>query len=232
MIRRIIKALRLFAAEGLHTADVAIRFAGGADCAAVEDEAVAEIVAFLGGKQGAQDGFDLLLIGLGMQTEAAGDADAVGIDHDCAGHMENIAHDEVRGFSADTGQGDQLVEGIGNIAVVAITQDACHRDDILGFGFVESAGLDVFRQLLGRALCEVRGAGVALKKRGSHHVDARVGTLGGESGRDQTLERIGVHQRADRIGVFFFQRFDRLERDLFFCHGIIPLKDGNLFSVF
>ena len=226
------KTLRLFAAEGLHTAGVAIRFAGGAYGAAVKDEAVAEIVALIGRKQSAQDDFDLLLIGLGMQTEAAGDADAVGIDHDRAGHMEDIAHDEVGGFSADTGQGDQLVEGIGDLAVIAVAQDARHRDDILGFGFVESAGFDVFRQLLGCALREVRGAGVALKKRGSHHVDARVGTLGGESGRDQALERIGIHQRADRIGVFFFQRFDRLERDLFFCHGIIPLKDGNLFSIF
>lgn len=124
---------------------------------------MAKIIAFLGGKQGAQDVFDLLLIGLGMQTEAAGDADAMGIDHDGAGHMEDIAHDEVGGFSADTGQSDQLVEGIGNLAVVAVAQDACHRDDILGFGFVESAGFDVFRQLLGCALREVRGAGVALK---------------------------------------------------------------------
>ena len=92
---------------------------------------MAKIVAFVRREKPAQNRFDLFLIGLVMQTETTGDTDAVGIDHDGAGHMIDIAHDEIGGFSADTGQGGQLVERMGNLAVVALAKDARHRDDIL-----------------------------------------------------------------------------------------------------
>lgn len=140
-----------------------------------------EIVALVRGEQRAQDGFDLLLVGFVMKSEAAGDADAVGVDHDRAGHPEDVAHDEVGCFSADAGQGGQLVESMGHFAVVALAEDARHRDDVLRLGLVQTAGLDIFRELLGGAFGKIRGAGVALKERGGHHVDARVGALGGQA---------------------------------------------------
>lgn len=123
--------LRFFAAEILHTAGVAIRLAGGADGSAVKDEAVTEVVALVGGEQSAQDGFDLLLVGFAVQSESSGDADTVGVHDDGAGHTEDIAHDEVRGLSSDAGQSGQLVEGMGDFAVVTVAQHARHRDDIL-----------------------------------------------------------------------------------------------------
>ena len=183
---------------------------------------MAKIVALVRREKPAQNRFDLFLIGLVMQTETTGDTDAVGIDHDGAGHMIDIAHDEIGGFSADTGQGGQLVERMGNLAVVALAKDARHRDDILRFGFVESAGFDVFRKLLGGAFGKIRGAGVALKQGGSDHIDACVGTLGGQARRDQTLQRIGILERTDRIGIFLFQRFDRELCNLFFGHLLNP----------
>lgn len=217
--------LRLFAAEGLHTAALAHRLPGGTDGSAVEDEAVAEVVALVRWEQGAQDQLDLLLVGLVVQTQPAGDADAVGVDDDRARHTEDIAHHEVGGLSPDARQGGQLVEGGGYLAAVAVDQHARHRDDIAALGLIQPAGFYVLGDLVGRGRGEILRAGVAFKERGRDHVHACVGALGGEARRDETLERVGVFQRADGVGIFIFQRFDRGEGDLLFSHmGLLFLS--------
>ena len=61
-------------------------------------------------------------------------------------------------------------------------------------------------QLVGDRARESMGVRKPAEELGGHHVDPRVGALGREDGRDQELIRVGVDQRADRLGVLALQR--------------------------
>ena len=129
-------------AELFEVAAVAFGFAGGADLSAVMDELVGE------GDPAVlrNDPHQFLLDFLGRiafgQSEAAADAEDVRIDDYPLGFAEADAEDYVGGFAGGAGEGDQLGEGFGNLAVEV-------RDDFAGraldgFGFVaeEAGGLD------------------------------------------------------------------------------------------
>ena len=137
-----------------------------------------KIVALLGGQELSQRELDLLLIGLVVQTESARDADAVGVDHHSAVHVEDVAHHEIGGLSADAGQGCESLDGVGDLTIVLFAQHTSHRDDILRFGLVQTAGLDVFSEFLRGALGEVGGAGVACEQLGRDQIHASVCALG------------------------------------------------------
>ena len=64
------------------------------------------------------------------------------------------------------------------------------------------------------------GAGIAAEQSRSHHVHAGVGALGRKAGSYEALERVGIFEGTDGVGVFGLKRFDGAEGCFFFCHII------------
>ena len=81
----------------------AFGIAGGAAVPAKEDDAVAEVGAFLRGEDLAQLLFHLFGLLALAQAQTAADSDAVGIADDTAGNTVEITQQKIRCFSTNTG---------------------------------------------------------------------------------------------------------------------------------
>ena len=91
-----------------------------ADRPAMQDEAVAQVVPLL--RRHDLPEFPLYFGGLFdavHQADQVAQADAVGIRDNCR-FAENIAHDQVRALSANTGESKQLIEGFRDIVIVLL----------------------------------------------------------------------------------------------------------------
>ena len=114
--------------------------------------------------------------------------------HNDAGLVKALAQNQVGGFTPHAWQTGQLFHSLGNHAPEAFDQMAAAGLDRAGFVAVEAGGphdfFDFFRKRLGQG----GRVGPALKKPGSHLVDAFVGALGRENGGDHQLERATMIQ--------------------------------------
>ena len=118
------------------------------DRPAVEHHAVAEIVGLLRRQNLAQ-----LLFYFGgilcpvRKAQTSGNTDAVGVGHDYARSLEDIALDQVGGFAANAGQLEQIFHFRGHLAAVIPEQHLSAAHQIPAFAVEEAAGVDVFGDL-------------------------------------------------------------------------------------
>ena len=91
----------------------AFGISGGAAVSAEEDDAVAEIITFLGGQNFTKLLFHLFRFFTLAQTQPSADADAVGVADHASGNGIKITQQEIGGFSANAGnpQRSSMVPG-------------------------------------------------------------------------------------------------------------------------
>ena len=192
-------------AKLLKVTAVALGLAGIADLTAVMNELVGKRDPVVLGNDLHEFLLDLLG-GFGFgQAEAAGDAVDMGINDDAFGLVETDAEDDVGGLAGGAGDGDELGEGLGDLAVEFFGNFAGGSLD--GFGLVteEAGGADEVFELgqggLGHGL---RGREAAEELR-RDHVDANVSALRGEDGGDEEFPGRGVREGALDFGVGFVE---------------------------
>ena len=98
---------------------------------------------------------------------------------------------------------DELFDGLGDFALELFDEDACCALDVLCLGAVEAGGLDEGFDFGEGGLREGLGCGEHAEEFGGGFVDADVGGLRGENGRDGELERVAVGECADDVGIGF-----------------------------
>ena len=97
------------------------------------------------------------------------------------GFFENIAHDEVRGLPAHTGQRGQLFNAVRNLSAEVGFNLLRHTDDIAGFRPVKAAGMNERFNVLNVGIAEGVKVGVFFKKSRCNKVDPCVRTLRGKA---------------------------------------------------
>ena len=144
------------------------------------------------------------------QTQAVGNAYAMGVHNGGAGNVEHVAQNEIGGLAPYAGQGRQLLHGTGQLAVVFLQQDLGAGHNIPGLGVVEAAGVDILLHLFHIRLRKVPEGGEAGKKSGGDLVHPLVGALGGQTHGKKQLIVLSPVQRAVRQRVFLQQQPDNL----------------------
>jgi len=189
------------AAELLEVAAVTFWLAGIADLTAVMDDLVGEVDPAVR----REDAHQLLLHLLGRvsfgHAEAAGDAEDVGVDDDAFRLFEADAENDVGSFAGCAGDGYELGEGFGDLAVEFGADFAGGALDGLGLVVEEAGGADEGFELREGGLGHGRWGGEALEELRCDHVDADVGALGGEDGGNEQLPGRGVSEGAFDGGV-------------------------------
>lgn len=135
-------------AVGTQTALVAFGFAGLADVAAVEEQPVMRF-----GDDGGGDVLDELafclkgIFAVRRESKAFADTKDMGIDCHC-GLVPNDRTDHVRGLTTDSLERLQVIDVIGNDAVVCFHQPLRHLYQVFRFGTGITDGLDVFKDFV------------------------------------------------------------------------------------
>ncbi|PQM49443.1 hypothetical protein C1Y40_00335 [Mycobacterium talmoniae] len=182
------------AVAGQH-AHPAGRFAGMADPAAVEDHPVAEQRPLVTFDEFADGVFDLDRVLLGGPPPAPHQPPEVGVDGD-AGDIEGIAEDDVGGFAAHPGQGDQLGHGGRHLPVEPFHQSLPEADQRGCLVTEETGGADEVFELGAVGLGVVQRGPIAGEQRRGGQVDALIGALRRQDGGHRQLERRGEVQLA------------------------------------
>ena len=129
------------------------------------------------------------------ESKAFADTKDMGIDCHC-GLVPNDRTDHVRGLTTDSLERLQVIDVIGNDAVVDFYQPLRHLYQMFRFGTGITDGLDVFKDFVRGGFREAFRRRVCGKEGRCDHIDPLVRALGGEHHRHKTLERIGEHQFA------------------------------------
>ena len=141
------------------------------------------------------------------KSQAAGDADAVGIA-DVGGLTEHVSQNQIGRLAAHAGQGGEFFHGPGNLAAVALHKLLGAGDNIPGLAVVEAAGVDVLpdfgRVRLGKAL----QSGEAGVEGGRDFVDPLIRALGGKPHGKQKLIVLVILQGAQSVGIELLECFD------------------------
>lgn len=194
--------------EITETAFIALRAARDADGAAVVDEAVAELIAFLG-----RDNFPQFLLHLcGLldvihEADQVAEADAVRVRDD-RGLAEDVAEDEIRTLSADAGEGEELLHGVRHLVMELFVEHAHAGGDIPRLAPSKAAGTDDGLDFLRRRCGEGGDRRVLLQKVNHHDIDSRIRALRGEAYADEQLPGIAVIECAVRLRIFVLQAGD------------------------
>ena len=151
------------------------------------------------------------------QAEPVGNADAVGVGHHGRPPVD-VARHEVGRLAPYAGQLDQLFHRVGNDAAELVAQHVRHGDDIPRLGLVQAAGADILAHFVRGGVGEGIQRRKPFKQGGRHHVDPRVGALGRQAGGDEQLQRIGIGQRADGVGVPLGKLLNGKKSAFFFSH--------------
>ena len=69
--------------------------------------------------------------------------------HGDARHAKGIAEHNVRGLAPHPRQGDELLEGAGNLTAVLLSDGGTETDEGTGLGLVKTGGPDDLSELLG-----------------------------------------------------------------------------------
>ena len=171
-----------------------------ADLPAMVNEAMAEVGPFLFGNEVHEIAFDLDGIGEFAEAKPAAEPANVGV-HGDARDVEGVAEDDVGCLAGDAGQRQQFLHGAGDRAAVLLDQKPAALLNIAGLVAEKAGGADHVLQLGAVGLRERGGIGITAEEGRSDHVDALVGTLGGQDGGDQELQWIGEGQGAMRVGI-------------------------------
>ena len=103
----------------------------------------------------------------------------MGIDDD-AGLVEGIPEHDIRSFSADAWQGDQLIHRMRDLSAEALGHGSAAGDEVFRFVLKETGGTNElfdFREIGRSQICRLP---ISPKECGRDLVDTLVGTLGGE----------------------------------------------------
>jgi hypothetical protein len=148
---------------------------------------------------------DFAWFGILGQIEAAGKAEYVGIHYDAGCNSVSRAQHYVGGFARDAREREQFFHRFRHLPAEIFQDLSAGAHD--GFRFVteKTCGANGRFQFCGIGEGEVFRSGISRKKYSGHLIDAHVGALRGEDGRNQQLKRILVYQRAGRFGVGFIQ---------------------------
>jgi hypothetical protein len=148
---------------------------------------------------------DLFGIFFARKAQPAGHAFDVGVDHDPAGDAKRRAQHYVGGFSRHAGQRDQRLHRPGNLAVVLGHQPLGGFDQVSRLGAKKPGGMDNSFKLHEVSCGQRHRVWVTAKQLRRHHVDALVGRLRAENGRNQQLVRRLERELAHRVAPRFVQ---------------------------
>ena len=121
-------------------------------------------------------------------AEPAHEPAEVGVDGD-AGHPERVAQHDVGGLAPDTGQGHQVGEPAGHLAVEALDDGGTEVDHRVRLGPEEAGRPKHGLHLVAVGAGERLGGGPAREQRGRDRVDHDVGRLGRQHRGDEQLQR-------------------------------------------
>ena len=188
----------------------AIRLAGGAAAASVENEPVAEQGPGVAGEE-----FDEILLdadGVGefREAQSLGEPADMCIDDDALVFIEGISEDDIGSLTSRAGQCGEGFEGGWHFAAVPGKQSGTHGADVFCFVAVEAGGADEGLEFLLRNISVVGCGAAALEKVFGNDVDPLIGALRGEDGGDEEFERIRVVELAVGIGVDGREPFQKL----------------------
>ena len=108
----------------------------------MQNHSMAEVVAFLGGDALAKLLFHLEgVLAAVRDTQKSGDSDAVGVA-DIALFTVYIAEDQIGGLSAYTGQFQEVLHIVGDLAIEFLDQHTARRYNIPRLGTPETGGVD------------------------------------------------------------------------------------------
>jgi hypothetical protein len=181
-----------------------------AAAAAVKNQPVGELRPIVLRDKFHQHRFDFFRINLAREAEAHRKPRDVRVDDHADILPKGIAENDVGGFATDAGKGDERVHGLGHFTGMLIDEKAAAGADIFRLGAIKADGTEVVLERGGIGFGVVARRRVFLEERGCDFVDLHVGTLRGEDGRDQELERIREIELA--MGVRINARKDFAER--------------------
>lgn len=131
----------------------------------------------------------------------------MGINDDAFSLVEANSKDDVSGFASCAGDGDELGQGLGDLATEIRNEFARSSLERLGLVVKETGSADERFKLRQGCLGHGRRSGEAAEELGGDHVHAHVGALGGENSGDEKLEGRGVVESALDVGVGFVEDF-------------------------
>ncbi len=176
----------------------ALGFSRKADVAAMQQQALRDSRPLGFRHELLQVLFDLVWIVGSGQAESLCHALHVGIDDD-TGLAEGIPENDIRGLSADAGQGDQRIHRVRDLFAEALGHGFAAGDEMLRFVLKEAGGTNKLFEFgeIGRS--QLRRLPIPPKERRRDLVDSLVGTLGGEDRGHKQLPRgtmVEFHLRA------------------------------------
>ena len=118
---------------------------------------------------------------------------------------ESVAQHHVSGLASDPRQSYQVLEPRRHVTAKSLDQHRPDLDQRVGFGSVESRGLDHRLELGAVRRSVVRGAPVPGKHHRSHHVHPDIGGLSRHHRGHQQLQRVLEVEFTFRVGIALYQ---------------------------
>jgi len=125
------------------------------------------------------------------------------VDDDAFGLAVGDAEDDAGGFACRAGDGEEFGHGLRDLAVELLGDDAACALDGFGLVVVEAGGADQLFERFNLGIGHGSGRGVSGEELGRDHVDADVGALGAQDGRDEELPGVFMDEGAFDVGVGF-----------------------------
>ena len=138
--------------------------------------------------------FNLNGIDVLRQTETAGNPLHVRIDHDPR-NSEGIPQNNVGGLSADSRKYHEILHAAWNPAAETLHEIFRTADDAFCFCSVEARRADFAFEGFGNRICIIFGRFVFLEKGRCYQIDALVGALCRQNGRNQELHGVSEMKR-------------------------------------
>jgi len=171
---------------------------GFADRAAVVDEQMAENRPLGAGNDRHETRLDAIAIFcLPDQPEPVGDAKDMGVDDDALIFPERVSQDDVRGFSGNAVERQQIVHRIRHAAAEPLTDGPAGEFKAAGLVSVESCGSNDRLDFRQGSAGEFSGRPIFFKERRGDFVNPLVRTLRGENGGDEQLQRTAIGEGTD-----------------------------------
>jgi hypothetical protein len=98
-----------------------------------------------------------------------------------SGEAECVSHYHIGCLASHSRQGEQIFEGVRDLAMVPFTYVTGHTDQVAGFGLIEADGFDEFFHILYPGPGKVESVRVACKQARRDFVHLVIGSLGGQN---------------------------------------------------
>jgi Rho termination factor, N-terminal domain len=159
--------------------------------------------------EGCEIEFNFVGVGVLRQSESLREAHDMGVNTD--GLLpEGVAEDDVRGFSADAGKSQEVVDPVRHLAAEALHQFLTAILNRFGFVAVEIYLANLLLKSRQGRLSVVVGFAISLEKSDGDLPNQVIPGLGRQDERDKEFERIGEIEIELGVGVGLFQPLDDL----------------------